>query len=64
MSAEVPRETARLIVALAIIVALSVLTVLDKIDASVLSALLGMIIGYYFGKYEATLLRLIRGKVE
>ncbi len=55
------REIYRLAVAISIIVAVSVLRLLDKVDNSLLSGVLFAIIGYYFGRAEPIIVKKLKG---
>jgi len=55
------REIYRVAVAITIVVAVSGLRLLDKVDNSLLSAVLFAIIGYYFGRAEPIIVKKLRG---
>ena len=55
------REIYRLTVAITIIVAVSGLRLLDKVDNSLLSAVIFAIIGYYFGRAEPIIVKKLKG---
>ncbi len=56
------KEVYKLVIAITAITAVAILRGLDKIDTSLLSAVVFTVLGYYFGKHENTIIRKLRGK--
>ena len=56
------KELCRLAVALGAIGAVSVLCYLDKVDMSLVSAVIFTVLGYYFGRHESAIMRKLRGE--